>query len=84
MGRPLDPRADYQDWRDLLTDAEVRPARLHDARHSAATCSSCLMVPTRAVMDVMCWSQASMTTRYQHVPPRCSGDGAAGALVPAR
>ena len=27
-----------------------------------------LRVPTRAVMDVMGWSQASMTTRYQHVP----------------
>jgi hypothetical protein len=27
-----------------------------------------LKVPTRAVMDVMGWSQASMATRYQHVP----------------
>jgi hypothetical protein len=27
-----------------------------------------LNVPTRAVMDVMGWSQASMATRYQHVP----------------
>ena len=28
-----------------------------------------LKVPTRAVMNVMGWSQASMATRYQHVPP---------------
>jgi hypothetical protein len=27
-----------------------------------------LKVPTRAVMDVMGWSNASMTGRYQHVP----------------
>jgi hypothetical protein len=27
-----------------------------------------LKVPTRAVMDVMGWSQASMAKRYQHVP----------------
>lgn len=27
-----------------------------------------LKVPTRAVMDVMGWSHASMTGRYQHVP----------------
>jgi integrase len=27
-----------------------------------------LKVPTRAVMDVMGWSQASMTSRSQHVP----------------
>ena len=67
-GKPIDPRADYEDWRSLLKDAEVRSARLHDARHTAATMLLVLQVPTRAVMDIMGWSQASMTTRYQHVP----------------
>ena len=36
-GRPVDPKADYQAWKDLLTEAGVREARLHDARHTAAT-----------------------------------------------
>jgi hypothetical protein len=27
-----------------------------------------LKVPTRAVMNVMGWSQVNMTSRYQHVP----------------
>jgi integrase len=67
-GKPTDPRADYEDWRTLLRDAGVRPARLHDARHTAATMLLVLKVPTRAVMDVMGWSNASMTGRYQHVP----------------
>nr|WP_207386744.1 transposase [Frankia sp. Cppng1_Ct_nod] len=67
-GQPIDPRADYEEWRVLLTEAGVRPARLHDARHTAATMLLVLKVPTRAVMDVMGWSQASMATRYQHVP----------------
>jgi hypothetical protein len=40
-GRPIDPRRDYQEWRNLLTAASVRPARLHDARHTAATMSWC-------------------------------------------
>jgi integrase len=48
--------------------ASVRPARLHDARHTAATMLLVLKVPARAVMDVMGWSQASTATRYQHVP----------------
>ena len=48
--------------------AGVRPARLHDARHTASTMLLVLKVPTRAVMDVMGWSQVSMTSRYQHVP----------------
>lgn len=67
-GRPVDPRADYQEWRDLLTAAAVRRARLHDARHTAATMLLVLNVPVRAVMDVMGWSEASMASRYMHVP----------------
>jgi integrase len=65
---PVDPRADYDDWRELLKAAEVRKARLHDARHTAATMLLVLKVPTRAVMDVMGWSNTSMASRYQHVP----------------
>jgi integrase len=67
-GKPIDPRRDYQEWRDLLTAAHVRPARLHDARHTAATMLLVLKVPVRAVMDVMGWSEASMASRYKHVP----------------
>src|SRR4051812_33742961 len=67
-GRPIDPRADHGAWKDLLRDAGVRDARLHDARHTAATMLLVLKVPTRAVMDIMGWSQASMAGRYQHVP----------------
>jgi integrase len=67
-GKPIDPRADLRDWHTLLKDAGVRPARLHDARHTAATMLLVLKVPTRAVMDVMGWSDASMAARYQHVP----------------
>jgi hypothetical protein len=36
-GRPIDPKADHQAWKDLLDEAGVREARLHDARHTAAT-----------------------------------------------
>ena len=37
FGKPVDPRNDYREWRQLLRDAGVPPARLHDARHTAAT-----------------------------------------------
>jgi integrase len=36
-GQPLDPRADNREWAELLKEADVREARLHDARHTAAT-----------------------------------------------
>ncbi len=67
-GRPIDPRQDHDDWKQLLKDAAVRDSKLHHARHTAATMLLVLGVPTRAVMEVMGWSAVSMTTRYQHVP----------------
>ena len=67
-GRPIDPRRDHDEWKQLLQDAGVRDSKLHHARHTAATMLLVLGVPTRAVMEVMGWSAVSMTTRYQHVP----------------
>ncbi|MBP2321414.1 hypothetical protein JOF56_001799 [Kibdelosporangium banguiense] len=46
-GKPIDPRADYQEWRDLLSAAEVRAAQLHDARHTTATMLLVLRTPVR-------------------------------------
>jgi integrase len=61
----------------LLAGANVRDARLHDARHTAATMLLVLGVPTQAVMEVMGWSQMGMTTRYQHVQPTSASSIAA-------
>ncbi len=66
-GGPVHPRTDHNEWKELLKAAKVRDARLHDARHTAATMLLVLGVPSRAVMDVMGWSQITMTTRYQHI-----------------
>lgn len=66
-GKPIDPRADYEQWSELLAEAGVREARLHDARHTAATVLLILGVPDRTVMDIMGWSNASMKQRYMHV-----------------
>jgi len=68
-GTPIHPRTDHGAWKSLLKDAGVRNARLHDARHTAATMLLVLGVPGRAVMDVMGWSHVAMTTRYQHMTP---------------
>ena len=66
-GRPVDPRRDLYDWKSLLADAGVREARLHDARHTAATVLLLLGIPERAAMEVMGWSNSSMAKRYQHM-----------------
>lgn len=66
-GRPIDPKKDWLAWRDLLTTAEVRMRRLHDARHTAATMLLLQGVDQRVAMDILGHSQRAMTDRYQHV-----------------
>lgn len=67
FGEPVDARRDWQDWRDLLAEANVPPTKVHTARHTAATLLLVMGVDPRTVMDIMGWSQRAMLTRYQHV-----------------
>jgi len=83
-GRPIDPKADYRAWKDLLDEAGVREARLHDARHTAATMLLVLKVGTRAVMDLMGWSSSLMAARYQHVTDDLRHDSEGGNAVCGR
>lgn len=71
LGGPLSPNTDYHDWKRLLGEAGVRNARLHDARHTAATVLMLLGVPDRVIDQIMGWepgTSASMRARYLHVP----------------
>ena len=65
-GQPIDPRRDWRAWKELLADAGVRDARLHDARHGAAVFLLLAGVDTRTVMAILGWSQPMMVMRYQH------------------
>jgi len=73
-GKPIDPRRDQYVWKALLAEADVREARLHDARHTAATVLLLLGVHERAVMDVMGWSNSAMVKRYAYVTARLRRD----------
>ncbi len=66
-GQPLNPNTDYHEWKRLLKDAGLREARLHAARHTAATVLLALRQPTPTLMSLMGWSSESMAARYQHV-----------------
>lgn len=68
VGRPVHPTVDHENWKLLLRSADVRDARLHDARHTAATMLLVLKVPPRAIMSIMGWSEHAMLTRYLHIP----------------
>lgn len=68
LGGPVHPTVDHEAWKALLRKAQVRDARPHDARHTAATMLLVLKVPLPAVMQVMGWSDASIAKRCMHVP----------------
>ena len=69
--------ADWGEWKALLKAAGVRDARLHDARHTAATLLLAQGVDQRFVMEILGHSQISMTSRYTHVRPQVMTDAAA-------
>ena len=76
-GKPIDPGADYKAWKRLLVRAEVRNARLHDARHTAATLLLLQGVPARVAMQVLGHSQITLTLgTYSHVVPELATEAA--------
>jgi len=76
-GTPIDPRADHRSWQALLSRSGVRPARLHDARHTAATLLLSQGVPARVAMQILGHSQISLTLgTYSHVVPELAHEAA--------
>jgi integrase len=73
-GAPLNHNTDYHEWKRLLRNAGLREARLHDARHTAATVLLILRQPERTVMSLMGWSSTDMAKRYQHVTDTVRAD----------
>ncbi len=76
-GRPIDARRDWLTWKALLKGADVRNARVHDARHTAATLLLQQGVPARVVMEVLGHSQINLTLgTYSHVVPELAEEAA--------
>jgi integrase len=73
-GAAINPNTDYREWKDLLREAGVRDARLHDARHTAATLLLILDVTDRTTQGLMGWSDPTMPARYQHLVPEVRTD----------
>jgi integrase len=66
-GRPIQPGSDWAAWKRLLKNAGVRDARLHDARHTAATLLLEQGVDIRVVQEILGHSSLAVTKRYTHV-----------------
>lgn len=75
-GKMIDPRADWEEWKDILTAAGLRDARVHDGRHTAGTLLIESGVSPRVVMEVLGHSSMRMMTRYTHVGSPLAADAA--------
>jgi integrase len=75
-GRPIDATEDRKDWKRLLRKAEVPAARLHDARHTAATLLLEQGVDIRVVQEILGHSSLTVTKRYTHVTSKLARDAA--------
>ena len=75
-GGPTDPKRDWEAWKEILVEAQVHDARLHDARHSACSFLLASGLDARIVMDRFGWTHSSMLARYQHVLPEIQEEAA--------
>lgn len=64
-GQPIDHRADWAHWRDLLAAAGVAHVELHAARNTTATLLEEAGVPDRMIMQILGQSSVEVTHGYQ-------------------
>jgi site-specific recombinase XerD len=76
-GRPVDPRDDWEEWKEILASAEVRDARVHDGRHTAGTLLIEQGMHVRTVQEILGHSDIRLTQRHTHVATPMAQDGMA-------
>jgi integrase len=77
VGTPIDHRNDARSFKTLCRRAGVRPVRVHDLRHTAATLLIAQGQHPRVVMEVLGHSQIAVTMNvYGHVLPSNLRDAA--------
>lgn len=87
-GRPLDPRADYEEFKELLREAGIDDRRLYDgSHHMAGTILNELGVDMPTIMEILRHTRISQTRRYVNGRSHLSKDPMRRMgefLVPAR
>jgi integrase len=76
-GRPVDPRADWQEWSDILAEADIPHAGAHTMRHSAATIALDQGIALAVVQEMLGHSDIRVTRGYTHVSSLLAQDAAA-------
>jgi len=66
-GSLIDHRKDWQEFKDILVLAGLRPGRVHDLRHSAATVMIEAKIDYATTGAILGHSSITQTSRYVHV-----------------
>ncbi len=83
-GKAMDPRRDYENWRDLLKRAGVKHHRLHAARHTAGTFLRATGSDLREIQEILRHADMAMSGRYIDVAMQARADAVdrvAAALI---
>jgi integrase len=68
IGRPIDPRDVFYDFKRLLAKAQLRDIRFHDLRHSAASLLLNEGTPLKMIQELLGHSSIAITANlYAHV-----------------
>jgi integrase len=76
-GRPLDYKADWQEWSGILSEAGIPHAGTHAMRHSAASIALGEGVALAVVQDMLGHADIRITRGYTHVSSPLAEDAAA-------
>lgn len=74
LGDPIDPSPDYDEWLAVLKAAGVARARVHDARHTAATLLLAQGVAESVVQELLGHAKITTTRGYVHVASKMARD----------
>ncbi|GAA0622119.1 tyrosine-type recombinase/integrase [Kribbella sandramycini] len=73
-GDPINPRADWAEWQEILVGTGIRESSPHDARHAAATLLLEQGVDIRVVQEILGHASLAVTKRYVHVRDKMTAD----------
>ena len=76
-GRPIDSKADWQEWAGILREAGVPHLGVHAMRHSAATFALDEGIAIEVVQEMLGHSDVRVTRGYSHVSSPLAKDAAA-------
>jgi integrase len=76
-GRAIEPRADWQDWTNILAELGFPHIRLHAARHTAATLLLAMGIDAVVVAKILGNDPAITQLIYQHVTENLDTEAAA-------